>query len=477
MNDQILSDFIASAGNSLEAIARDVRVLRASPSEGRARRAILESIFRHTHTLKGTASAAGLEMAAHLAHEVENLLDSLRLGHIFFNEECMDVLEAATAALAVNLDAANRNEAINMPTALVERLRQLASGGAPNTSTFTEQLFSALPSEVAGALNAYERASLSAAAEEGLNIFMVAVRFPLQTFDEEFRQLSARLAAQGELISTLPGLEEAMQDQIGFRIIYATEESKASVNLLIEPLAQATLTVLYEPESENALRDENKNGSGGVTEIQPAVDSSPESASGYGASKLDERIDVTRLFERASRAGEKAALEAGKGVDFEVACPEISVEGSMAELLSQALLHLVRNAVDHGIETSEQRAHVGKAPRGRIRLEALHIANRLVLRVSDDGRGIAVEEIKRAALERGIIQKGAAIGKEDALRLIFRPGFSTAASVTTLSGRGVGLDVVDNIVKELGGEIEVESVTGKGTTFGIVLPLDERADG
>ena len=149
--------------------------------------------------------------------------------------------------------------------------------------------------------------------------------------------------------------------------------------------------------------------------------------------------------------------------------------GPGAEALSNALLHLVRNAVDHGVESAWERARAGKETRGRIRLEARSSANRLVLRVSDDGRGVDIEEIKRTAAERGIIQKGEALSREDALRLIFRTGFSTAASVTSLSGRGVGLDVVETIVKSLGGEIEVESTPGTETTFEMILPLDENS--
>ena len=194
-------------------------------------------------------------------------------------------------------------------------------------------------------------------------------------------------------------------------------------------------------------------------------------------SALEERVMSLRMqplmpvLERAARGARIAARAAGKEIELEVAGGDVRVDRALAEQIGEPLLHLLRNAVDHGIETASERQAVGKPARGRVRLEVAAEGSRVRVRVADDGRGIDTERVARAAIAGGLLQAGARITEEQALRLIFRPGFSTAGQVSDVSGRGVGLDVVEHALERAGGELRVRSTSGKGTTFELRVPL------
>jgi chemotaxis protein histidine kinase CheA len=177
------------------------------------------------------------------------------------------------------------------------------------------------------------------------------------------------------------------------------------------------------------------------------------------------------VLERAARAARIAARVAGKEIEFEVAGGDVRVDRALAEQIGEPLLHLLRNAVDHGIETAKERRAAGKPPGGRVRLEVAAEGSRVRVRVADDGRGIDTERVGRVAVAQGLLEAGARITDEHALRLIFRPGFSTAAEISTVSGRGVGLDVVEHALEQAGGELRVRTARGEGTTFELRVPL------
>ncbi|HEY0077348.1 MAG TPA: ATP-binding protein [Pyrinomonadaceae bacterium] len=181
-------------------------------------------------------------------------------------------------------------------------------------------------------------------------------------------------------------------------------------------------------------------------------------------------VSVKQTLERVARAGLSAARLAEKSLEIELSGGEVRLDKSLADAIADPLLHLLRNAVDHGIEPPLERLAAGKQERGRIRLEAEAEGSRAVLRVADDGRGIDPERIARAAEAQGIFEPGAKLDEQQALRLIFRPGFSTVGEASSMSGRGVGLDVVESTVEQLGGELRVWSRAGAGTTFEMRLP-------
>jgi two-component system chemotaxis sensor kinase CheA len=195
----------------------------------------------------------------------------------------------------------------------------------------------------------------------------------------------------------------------------------------------------------------------------------------FGA--LEERVMSLRMqplmpvLERAVRAARIAARAAGKEIELEVAGGEVRVDRAIAEQIGEPLLHLLRNAIDHGIETPDERRAVGKPARGRVRLEVAAEGSRVRVRVADDGRGIDTERVARVAVAQGLIEAGARVTDEHALRLIFRPGFSTAGRISTVSGRGVGLDAVEHALERAGGNVRVRATRGAGTTFELRVPL------
>jgi two-component system chemotaxis sensor kinase CheA len=181
-------------------------------------------------------------------------------------------------------------------------------------------------------------------------------------------------------------------------------------------------------------------------------------------------VSLAQTFTRAARLAEQLARELGKSVSVEVSGRGTQIDKMIADRIADPIYHLLRNAIDHGIEPPEQRRLAGKPPRGRLRLEAGIEGTRALIAISDDGAGIDPEQVRRRALEIGAISEDEQLSDEELLRLIFRPGFSTAGEVSEVSGRGVGLDAVERTLYELGGEIRVVSEKGKGTRFELVVP-------
>ncbi len=180
---------------------------------------------------------------------------------------------------------------------------------------------------------------------------------------------------------------------------------------------------------------------------------------------------ISSVFGRVPRLLRELGSSTGKHVKLEVAGETTELDKTVIERLSEPMTHLIRNAVDHGIESPEERRAAGKDPEGTLSLSAEQKAGRIIIRIADDGRGIDRERVLAKAIANGLVAPEAQLSDDDINQLIFAPGFSTAAQVSNISGRGVGMDVVKQNVKELGGRITIESVPGKGTTFSLALPL------
>jgi two-component system chemotaxis sensor kinase CheA len=184
-------------------------------------------------------------------------------------------------------------------------------------------------------------------------------------------------------------------------------------------------------------------------------------------------VPVDQLFRRFPRIVRDVARQCGREVDLELSGQETDLDKGILDAIAEPLTHLVRNAVSHGIEPAEQRRSQGKPPRGKIRLNAYHQGNQVVVEISDDGRGIDAQKIRAKAVELGMVtaEEAARLSEAETLDFIFRPGFSTAEEVTEVSGRGVGMDVVQSVLQRLKATIHVETHVGQGTTFRLKLPL------
>lgn len=526
MDDSILHEFLAETEDLVEILFGDLQALRVRHSEGRARRELVGRIFRHVHTIKGSSATVELEAITKIAHEFETLLDAVRLGRVTIDDAVLNAFDSAANAISQSLNAVAQRQAPPETGDLVDLLRKLALPRSDdNAPIAVKKTLHALPEEIARSLSKHEEHRLREALDEDANLFVINVSFELATFDKRFRDLSDALAQDGEIISTLPGLSGDSPDEIGFRIIYAAKAKRADLEARASEFGKLSFTELTTAKASKskagnrAEEVETRSASSQPTSISSltthvrvelaeldkiislaheilvestiALTSSQASNSGPSertsieqqaeASRdrlviIEERliglrmVTVSQILERAARAGRLAARATGKDVTFVTTGGDVKLDKALADAIADPLLHILRNAVDHGVELPSERKRIGKKPRGTVRLEARGEGNRVVLRVVDDGRGIDPLRITRAAAAQGVIEAGRLLTKPQALRLIFRPGFSTAASVSSVSGRGVGLDVVERAVEQVGGELHVSSEPSAGTTFEIVLP-------
>jgi two-component system chemotaxis sensor kinase CheA len=568
MDDQLLREFLAEADERTESLFADVeRLRRVHVADGRARRELVARIFRHVHTLKGSAATLPqLAPLGRLAHEFENLLDAVRGGRAPLTEAAVDACEDATNALSLALARAARGDAaIETTPAVLEQLRHHAAAEttavAPASNTREETPHAGarpaprdLPAEIERDLSAVERRHLTESVREGAEVVVLAASFDLATLDDGFGRFTTALGECGEIISTFPGdpatAADAAPDEITFRILYTTTCTRAELEARLAPFGAQVAWPGDESEISDAAVNAARVNSAGISDATvnnafvPGDESLDESGvagashetggarapvfvrvplheldelvtathelftdtlavleqthatnvtAGTHASQtpeatrarrlrvdfgaLEERVMALRMqpllpvLERAARAARIAARAAGKEIELEVAGGEVRVDRSLAEWIGEPLLHLLRNAIDHGIETAEERRASGKPARGRVRLEVGAEGSRVRVRVADDGRGVDAERVARVAAAEGLLAEGAAVSEEHALRLIFRPGFSTAGRVSDVSGRGVGLDVVEHALERAGGDLRVRTARGEGTTFELRVPL------
>lgn len=512
MDDRLLSEFLAEAEDLVEELYADVALLRARRAEGRARRELVGRLFRHVHTFKGTASAAGLDAAGALAHEFETLLDAVRLGRATSDDAVLDAFEETVGALSSSVAAVSRGDAAADTGSLVARLRLLAHTRA-DASADEEDVAGLLPADVAWELTAYERRRLFEAVREGAHAYLVRADFDLTNFDEQFRQMSEALDVFGETIATQPGVEPSAPERVMFRIVYASSSGRERLKEVLSPFgAQLSEGIRgVDVEQSSGERESSRKVDGGADEtkerrrlVSPAAyvrtsleeldeivaathELFAETLNALGESEhaerirrdffaLEERLIALRMvsigptLERAARAGRAAARDSGKLVEFEVEGGGARLDRTLADRLADPLLHLVRNAVDHGVEQEAERLSKGKPAHGRVRIEASAEGSRVAVRVTDDGRGVDSERVAHAAAERGLVPPGTSLTERQALRLIFRPGFSTASDVSLVSGRGVGLEIVEREVEEAGGEVRVGTKSGRGTSFEMRVP-------
>lgn len=526
--DDLQREFLAEAEDLIEALFSDIEALRKEGVGGRARRELTARIFRHIHTLKGTAAAAGLEVISGTAHEFETLLDSVRAGRVPLDDSTLDAFDDATHALSQTLDAAARGHAPSTPLQLLQSLRSLTQQSAddrqqPSHPPATAAL---VPEEIARTLGADEARRVHEALAEGQSLFVIHLTLDLETFDQSFREVSTQLGQRGELVSTLPGLVEAASGALSLRLLYASDAGSEELNTLANAFGSASIEELQpaaESLKENAAdeSDEAIGNDANTKQIAPlhtqvrvelsqldaliaathelmadtlaafavaleqaGVEDEHSGVAKARAANIQERfirleeqlialrrVSLSRTLERAARAGAQAARATGKEVAFEIGGEDVKLDKSLVEAINDPLVHLVRNAVDHGIERPDERERAGKGRQGRVRLEATAENDRVLLKVTDDGRGIELDGVARAAVRQGIIEEGRTVSRHQALRLIFRPGFSTAESVSDVSGRGVGLDVVERAIEQVGGEMRVWSEAQRGTTFEMIVPV------
>jgi two-component system chemotaxis sensor kinase CheA len=515
--DQTQHEFLIEIEELLEHCFADLDELRATRTEGRARRELIDRIFRRVHSVKGIAATAGLDVVKQIAHEFENVLAEVRAGRIQIDDDLIDIFENATEVLSEGLSLAEEGVVESSRREIFERLQAaVQTKRSSEKVSESELVLKNIPFEIWESLAELEKERLIAVVDAGSPLWVVQASFSIGDFDAAFSRLKDTLNDVGEVISTSPAVDQERPGTINFRVLYASSTELAEISAAVTD---------YSDLFFNAVAPGKDKPADQQTEQPPAPDASPVNFVRTDLDKLDQLIssthdlmrktsatlervteqqpvsvqdelqhlttDIRRLFmgledelinlrlvplgptlQRAMRAGRAAARTSAKDVDFQISGSELRLDKLLVESIADPLIHLVRNAVDHGLESVDERARAGKPQRGVVRIEALNEGSQSRLRVCDDGRGVDPAVVFAAATRLGIpAGEVEEFDMERTLRLIFRPGFTTVQTASETSGRGVGLDVVETAVEQVGGELRVSTEPGKGTTFEIRLPV------
>ena len=415
---EILESFIVETREIFEHLGQDLLVLE----RGSADKELLNGIFRAVHTVKGTSSFLGLDQMTELAHHFEDVLNKLRRGELSMSGGRMDIMLEAYDLLRVllaNIEA-RKSERVDLSTVL-ESLKKAADPEfAPSQGPET-----APAPSVERAQKAEDPPAAAKPASE--------IKSNDTTIRVDVGRLDALMNLVGELV-----LERNRLAQIAFEL---TQENESMA--LARELAATSAQIDFV-----------------TTELQMAV-------------MKTRMVPVAKVFNKLPRLVRDLMKETGKQIALEISGEETELDKTIIEELNDPLVHLIRNAADHGIESPEDRQQAGKRPMGTVSVKAEHDGNHIVIRIEDDGKGMDPEKLKARALEKGLITDAQAreMSMSEALNLIFIPGFSMAARVTNISGRGVGMDVVRTNISRLKGIIEISSVVGVGSTITIKLPL------
>ena len=515
-NADVVAYFLPEATEHLEAMTTALLALeRGGGDEDLAR------LFRSMHTIKGAAYVVGCVRVGELAHRAEDLLVAVREGDTVLSPPILEALFATVDVLKLMLGLAP-NPAISISTVTADlrgRLESLLDAPRTSAAAEPEAAAPAAPAAPAEAV-VLEPAPAAVAAPSAARPRPVvpgaaARRPPRQTFRVNLVRLDSLMDLIGELVTGRSRVDRRLED---------LERLSASLFASRARLAQAvTEFERRQLDPKRAMPPARPEGDrpAGVTESGLSVSemfaelefdryddagmfarSIAEIASdiaelqaelvGVNRALRDDVAHVHRLttavrfeigrarlvpvgnvFTRFVRQGKEAARAAGKQVRIETLGETVELDTSVIEQIVDPLLHLVQNAVGHGIESADERRALGKPPIGAVTLSAAHQGGAVLLEVADDGRGIDPDLVRRRAVARGFVPAdlAASLSDREAIELIFLPGFSTAASVTTASGRGVGMDVVRTNVRRLNGEIDVSSTIGEGTRFTLRLPL------
>jgi len=421
--DELLRDFLTESGENLDKVDAELVRFEQEPNNGQ----ILGNIFRLVHTIKGTCGFLGLARLETLTHAAENLMGKFRDG--------MPVTAEAVSLTLATLDRikailerleADAQEPAGDDTDLIEELNRLAEGGHPAPPS--------TPPDKPIPQRAAERGDDSTGAE-------AAEKAPAETGERPAAEAGEKTAAHSIRVSvdTLDHLMTTVSELVLTRnqlleIVRRHEDSDFKVPL--QRLSNVTAEL-----QEGVMK----------TRMQP----------------------IGNAWQKLPRVVRDLCADLGKDIELEMRGAETELDRQVLELVRDPLTHLVRNCADHGIESPVDRLAAGKPRSGTIRLSACHEGGHIIIEIADDGRGLDIGRIRAKAVELGLASEADLAAKSDGeiCNFIFSPGFSTAAQITNISGRGVGMDVVRNNIEQIGGTVDLKSVAGSGTTFTIKIPL------
>ena len=452
----LLNEFCNESQDLLQDIEKGVLILEQDPSH----RETLNSVFRAFHTFKGSAGYIGLGPVKLLAHELESLLDAARRGDLAITTPVINVILAGGDALrrfmetlVARLAASDDSTPICVPiNALMDSVRRILNGESPADPAppVAQPKTPSAPAE--NATPAPEPEPVAPAAP------------PQATTPADASKTAPPASTPAAAPPAKPSGRNPKSGQSDGPTNFVKLDTQKLDSLvdLVGELVIAQSMVVQHPDVQ-ALQDRQlarflRQLARITTDLQ------------HNAMSL-RMVPIRATFQKMNRLVRDLSSSQGKKIQLQLAGEETELDRNIVEELSDPLVHMIRNSADHGIETPAEREAKGKNPTGTIRLQAFHQGGGIVIRITDDGRGLDKERILAKALQKGLIEPNTALSEKEIFELIFAPGFSTAEKVTEISGRGVGMDVVRGNISRLRGRNEVDSVLGQGSTFTIFLPL------
>ena len=437
----LLSEFVTESRELLEKSESALLALESNPEDAES----VNTVFRAFHTIKGTSGFLGLKTTSELAHLAESLLSRIRNkeirlmgGYADLALRSLDMLKKAVASV----EGALRGAALELPAGLEDLENILSNPEAAGISEELPQVAPVAPEGEEFQSIGFEETEMK---QEPLPDDLAPVPQGMQT---------AKTAPKKQIIQ-----QRDAEYESSIRV------NTARLDRLIDMVGELVIAQSMVVQDRRLLEESCHELSRKVTHASKIVRELQD------LSMSMRMVPLRGTFQKMQRVARDLAKKSGKSVDLVTDDGETEIDRHMVDILNNVLVHMVRNAIDHGIEAPDEREQSGKTPTGTVRLTAFHSGGSVVVEIRDDGRGLNREKILRKAVAAGIVDTDKALTDNEIFNLIFAPGLSTSETVTDVSGRGVGMDVVRKGVETLHGRIDINTAPGMGSTFTVRLPL------
>ena len=496
---EIMEDFLIEAFELIEQIDHDLVELEANPEDLE----LLNRIFRVAHTVKGSSSFLNFDVLTELTHHMEDVLNKARKGELKITPDIMDVVLESVDMMKGLLESIRDNGSdaaagIDIKN-ICASLTQISEGEAPSAAAETpaapapepvkEPEPAAPAEEAAPEVSDAELSKLSDSEVEAEIERLLKVR----KAEDQARRASkgiapkspeeiapAASAAPAPAPKPAPSRERDADKKVPAASSSSAVAQEQTIRVEVKRLDHLMNLIGELVLGKNRLLkiyddvEERYEGEKFLEELNQVVSSLSLVTTDIQLAVMKTRmLPIAKVFNKFPRMIRDLSRELGKQIDLEISGEETELDKSIVEEIGDPLVHIIRNSCDHGIEDPETRKAMGKPEKGLVQLKAYNEGNHIVVEIVDDGKGLDADMLKAKSIEKGIIteREADAMSEKEAFGLIFKPGFSTAAKVTNVSGRGVGMDVVKTNIEKLNGIIDIESEVGKGTVMKLKIPL------
>ena len=497
---EIMEDFLIEAFELIEQIDHDLVELEANPEDLE----LLNRIFRVAHTVKGSSSFLNFDVLTELTHHMEDVLNKARKGELKITPDIMDVVLESVDMMKGLLESIRDNGSdaaagIDIKN-ICASLTQISEGEAPSAAAeapaavpapepVKEPEPAAPAEEAAPEVSDAELSKLSDSEVEAEIERLLKVR----KAEDQARRASkgiapkspeeiapATSAAPASAPKPAPSRERDADKKVPAASSSSAVAQEQTIRVEVKRLDHLMNLIGELVLGKNRLLkiyddvEERYEGEKFLEELNQVVSSLSLVTTDIQLAVMKTRmLPIAKVFNKFPRMIRDLSRDLGKQIDLEISGEETELDKSIVEEIGDPLVHIIRNSCDHGIEDPETRKAMGKPEKGLVQLKAYNEGNHIVVEIVDDGKGLDADMLKSKSIEKGIIteREADAMSEKEAFGLIFRPGFSTAAKVTNVSGRGVGMDVVKTNIEKLNGIIDIESEVGKGTVMKLKIPL------